>query len=58
MKCPKCQCEAVITNQKMVFAQDENKLYRVLKYSCRNKKCTKFEKEIGEAKNEVPISIE
>ena len=41
----------------MVFDQENQKLYRALKYSCRNKKCDKFGKEIGEAKNEVPVSL-
>lgn len=58
MVCPVCKCEAVITGQKMVFTEQEQKLYRVLKYSCRNKKCKKFNKEIGEVKNEQKVEIE
>lgn len=58
MQCPKCKCEAMISTQRMMFDKEEEKLYRILTYSCRNKKCDKYEKEIGEVKNEVPVSLE
>lgn len=53
MECPVCKTEAVITGQRMVLK--DNKLYRALKYSCRNRKCEKFETVIGEENNEVPF---
>ncbi|MBQ3890412.1 MAG: hypothetical protein II740_03555 [Lachnospiraceae bacterium] len=58
MQCPVCKTEAVITKQKMVYSTEEGKLYRVLTYSCRNKKCKNFEKEIGEVRNELPVETE
>lgn len=58
MVCPKCKTEAVITSQRMVYSAEEQKLYRVLQYSCRNKKCDRYEKEIGEVKNEIPVATE
>jgi hypothetical protein len=56
MECPVCKIEAVISGQKMVMKG--NKLYRVLKYSCRNSKCEKFQTEIGEVEHEVPVEIQ
>lgn len=58
MVCPKCKCEAMIKKQRMVFRQEENKLYRVLTYTCRNKKCDRYEKEVGEVSNEVDFATE
>jgi len=56
--CPVCKIEAVITGQKMVYNTEEQQLYRVLKYSCRNKKCKEFNKEIGEKRNKIDSSQE
>lgn len=58
MRCPLCNTEAVITKQRMVFKASETKLYRNLVYSCRNKNCNSFEKEIGEVANEEPVETE
>lgn len=58
MVCPVCNVEAVITNQHMVYSKEEGKLYRVLKYSCRNKKCKEFNNVIGEDRNEIPFTEE
>lgn len=56
MQCPVCKTEAVITGQRMVMKDD--KLYRALKYSCRNKKCKKFNTVIGETESEIPFDKE
>ena len=54
----KCKCEAMITSSSMVFSMEEQKLYRALTYICRNKKCTEYEKVIGEEKVEIPVTTE
>lgn len=58
MVCPVCNVEAVISKATTVLNQQEVKIYKVLKYSCRNKKCKEFNKEIGEVKDEIPFEIE
>ena len=58
MQCPVCNTEAVITSNKMKYDTEEQKLYRILKFSCRNKKCSQYMKEIGEEKREIPVDIE
>jgi V8-like Glu-specific endopeptidase len=57
--CPVCNVEAVITAQHIVYSQEEGKLYRVLRYSCRNKKCKQFNKELDEeVRTELPFTVE
>lgn len=56
MECPVCKTEAYITSQKMVYNQQEGKLFRVLKYSCRNRNCEKYEQEVGEER--IPTEFE
>ncbi len=51
MVCPVCQCEAVIT--RIVYSEEDGKRERTNTYSCRNKRCRKFNKEIGEETKEV-----
>lgn len=58
MQCPLCKTEAVITSSKMVYSAAEGKLYRVIKYSCRNKKCNNYLKVVGEERNPVKFEIE
>lgn len=58
MRCPLCDTEAVITKTKFVYNATENKLFRVMEYKCRNKKCPNFEKVIGEEKDEKPFTTE
>lgn len=58
MVCPKCGLEAVITKNKRVFKTDEGKLFRIMTYSCRNKKCNDFEKEVGEVTDEISVEID
>lgn len=58
MDCPVCKLEAVITKTTRVLDQREMKLYNVLHFSCRNKNCKEFNKEIGEVKNELPFEIQ
>lgn len=56
MECQVCKIEAVISGQRMVLKGE--KLYRALKYSCRNKNCEKFNTVIGEVDNEIPFDKE
>jgi hypothetical protein len=58
MKCPLCDIEAVITKTRQAFNMEEQKLFRYIEFSCRNKKCPNFEKVIGEDKDELPVTIE
>lgn len=58
MVCPKCKVEAVITGSRMVYNKKDEKAYRVLKYSCRNKKCEKYNKVIGEERRVLPLDDE
>jgi len=58
MRCPKCDTEAVITKTRQVFNTEEQKLFRYIEFSCRNKKCSNFQKVIGEDKDEQPVTIE
>ena len=48
----------MITSSSMIFSTEEQKLYRALTYICRNKKCTEYEKVIGEEKIEIPVTTE
>ena len=58
MVCPVCKCEAVITASKYVYSKEDDKLYREIKFSCRNKKCKEFKKEIGEDRQELDVTTE
>lgn len=58
MECPKCKCEAIISKNRTIFKEEEKKLYRMMSFSCRNKKCTEYQKEIGTKMDELPFSIE
>lgn len=58
MVCPRCKCEAVISKSDYVFNTEEQKLYRKIVYKCRNKKCDKFNNEVGEDKYEIDSSVE
>jgi len=56
MECPVCKTEARIDSQKMVFNQEQGKLFRVLIYKCRDKNCEKFDQVIGEER--IPTEFE
>ena len=58
MNCPKCKVEARITKVRNVFNTEEQKLYRVVEFTCYNKKCPNNEKVVGEAKDEINVTIE
>lgn len=58
MICPKCKVEARITKVRNVFNTEEQKLYRVVDFTCLNKKCPDYEKVIGQAKDEINVTIE
>ena len=58
MNCPKCKIEARITKVRNVFNTEEQKLYRVVEFTCYNKKCDKYETVVGEAKDEINVTIE
>lgn len=58
MLCPKCNIEARITKVRNVFNTEEQKLYRVVDFTCYNKKCPDYEKVIGQAKDEINVTIE
>ncbi|MCI5678716.1 MAG: hypothetical protein MR278_01835 [Bacteroidales bacterium] len=55
MKCDKCGMEAIISDKQLGFEGDESpdtetKAYHALTYSCRNRHCENFEKEVGTEK--------
>jgi len=58
MVCPVCNIEAVIQKTDTVLNKEEMKLYNVFHFSCRNKKCKEFNKEIGEQRYEIPFETE
>ena len=58
MRCPSCNTEAIITSAEMVFSSEEQKLFRITRFTCRNKKCPKFKEVIGEDKDEQNVTIE
>ena len=56
MVCPVCSLEAVISKTSYGYHLKEDStvdMYMLIKYSCRNRKCTEFQKEIGEEK--IPL---
>ncbi len=58
MICPDCGVEAAIMESRYEVEGDQStktktKVFSVLKFQCRNKACTKFQKEIGEIRHEV-----
>lgn len=48
----------MIKKSRMVFDVNANTLNRVLTFTCRNKECKEYEKEIGEEKIDVPFATE
>lgn len=61
MKCPKCNIEAAISKTRRVVEGDnspdeETKLYIEQRFSCRNRQCPDFGREIGRIRN--PLSLE
>lgn len=58
MVCPVCNVEAVIKSTNTVLNKEEMKLYMIFHFSCRNKKCKEFNKDIGEERTEIPFEIE
>jgi hypothetical protein len=42
----------------MVFSSEEQKWFRITRFTCRNKKCPKFKEVIGEDKDEQNVTIE
>lgn len=55
MKCPLCSTEAVITGSRNIYVKSEGKLYREAVFQCRNKKCGKYQKEVGATRKEQPV---
>ena len=58
MLCPECKVEARITKVRQVFNTEEQKLYRLVDFTCYNKKCPKCNEVVGQAKDELPVTIE
>lgn len=56
MKCPLCEIEAQII--KSAYVIKDGKLFRKMVYSCRNKECSNFEKEIHKEYVELPVKEE
>ena len=56
MVCPLCKIEARISKATNVFRNE--KLYKRFEYSCRNKECENYEKEIGDEEIELDVTIE
>lgn len=46
MQCPECKIEARITKVRKEVNVEERKMYRIMTYSCQNKKCPNFNQEI------------
>lgn len=59
MLCPLCKVEMAIKDRKNVLKTEDStpKLYLVLGLSCRNKKCTNYDKIVEESETEQPLSI-
>ena len=60
MKCPKCNIEAAISGTRYVATGDnspdeETKLFIEQRFSCRNRQCANFGKEIGLKKNQLGL---
>lgn len=51
MVCPVCRCEAII--KKFAYSDEDGKQYITNTFTCRNRRCKQFDKEIGEEKKEV-----
>lgn len=58
MKCPKCNTEMIITKNRRIFSSEEQKLYRDMEFSCRNKKCPNFEKVVDTQRTELECFTE
>ena len=58
MVCPVCNIEAVISKTSYGYHMEDDKvdMFMLIKYSCRNKNCRNFQKEIGEEK--IPLNAE
>jgi len=58
MLCPVCNIEAVISKTSYGYHMEGDKvdMFMLIKYSCRNKNCKNFQKEIGEEK--IPLNAE
>ena len=59
MVCPVCSTEAVISKTSYGYHLKEDStvdMYMLVKYSCRNKNCKNFQKEVGEEK--IPLNAE
>lgn len=48
----------MIKKSHRVFNEEEKKLYRVMDFACRNKKCTEFDKTIGTQKDELSFDFD
>lgn len=57
MVCPVCNCEAIITGSRLEYNEATKKLSRVITYTCRNKKCKKYLKDIGEDESNINVTI-
>ena len=56
MVCPLCKTEARI--ERATNVMKGGKLYRKIVYTCRNKKCENFDKEVGTQLIELPFEKE
>lgn len=60
MLCPECKTEAAIMESGYEVSGDtspntKTRLFAVLKFHCRNPKCPRYGKEIGEERSEVRV---
>lgn len=57
MKCPICNIEARV-EMKPKAVKKEGKYYHKMVFVCRNKECSKYEKEIGTEYTEFEVTEE
>ncbi len=48
----------IITKNRRIFSSEEQKLYRDMEFSCRNKKCPNFEKVVDTQRTELECFTE
>ncbi len=58
MVCPSCKVEAVITKSRLVYKVTKGEFYRELTFTCRNKKCKNYKKEIGSEKHPLIVDVD
>ena len=63
MLCPVCNTQAIIASSEIKVTGDtspdtETQIFRIHTFQCRNPKCSKYQKDIGEISNEIVTKTE